>query len=77
MTTEELQLGKLSAALALYNCRTAGALVLRVYDGDRWRLQLYNAGGVPKELIFTLLELEPFVLVLLKELAMGRETLPL
>lgn len=77
MTVAELHEAKIDAAYALHACRSLGALVLRVHDGHAWRLQLYHASAVPRETIFHLLELEPVVMLLLKELAMGRETLPL
>ena len=59
----------LMAAETLSSVRQQGGLVLRLPDGDKWRLQMWNGAQVSTELKFRLLELEPFVMVLLRKLA--------
>lgn len=68
----------MSAALALFAARSAGVLVLRVYDQGCWWVELRTyKGPVPEALVQQFRDLEPFVLVLLRELALGRESLPI
>jgi hypothetical protein len=78
VTVEEISQGKFSAALLLYQCRRAGALVLRVHDGYAWRIEVRTFGRkLPTDWAFQLLELEPFALILLRELHTGSLSLPI
>lgn len=65
----EVTRGYLAAAYVLGEVRRHGGLVLRVKDGGQWRLQMWNGTNVPTSLKFRLLELQPFVMVLLRKLA--------
>lgn len=61
--------GYVAAAHVLSECRHYGGIVLRFKDGDKWRLHMLNGAAVPTRLKFRLLELEPWVMVLLRRLA--------
>ena len=70
MTVTELHNGKIAAGECLAAIREHGGFVLRVPDtvANCWRLRMWNGASVPTELKFRLLELQPFVFVLLREL---------
>jgi hypothetical protein len=52
----------------MHAVRDAGGLVLRVPQGDRWKLILVNGHRVPRYLIQQLIELQPYVMILLREI---------
>lgn len=66
--------GYLDAAHVISKVREYGGVVLRVRRNDRWHLHIWRGAKVPTSLKFRVLELEPFVLVLLRRLVAERAT---
>jgi hypothetical protein len=56
------------AEWCLRDIRRHGGVVLRVVDGDRWRLHILNGWKVPTELKFRALELQPYVMMILRKM---------
>jgi hypothetical protein len=68
MTAGELEQGLLDAEYCIAEVRKHGGVVLRIPAEKGWRLYVHNGAGVPTELKFRLVELQPFVLVYLRRL---------
>ena len=68
MKVDELDARVMVAAEALRAARKAGALVLRVWDGHIWHLRIWNGAAIPLGVRRQLLNLTPYVFILLAEL---------
>jgi hypothetical protein len=68
MSPVEAECKKLEAWDAMQKVRQAGGCLLRIHEGRGWRMRLYNGRGVPHYLKQQLVELQPYVMILLREI---------
>jgi hypothetical protein len=73
MSPSELCEKKEQADLVLRAVRDAGCCVLRVVKGDHWRLMMINGSACPPYLRQKLIELQPYVMILLREICYDTE----
>ena len=68
MSPVEMECKKLEAFDLICQVRERGCCILRVVRGDHWRLMLINGSAVPHYMRQKLVELQPYVMILLREI---------